>query len=116
MFDPDREQSTDSIVTDLRAKLSALGVECDVVDSRLWFRESFPRCGSLDSWAVETVSGRDYGTRRLVFDGFVVCDTPLNHAGTGVARLAFNEQRPVMLYQGPEAPLVFVTEMSQLGG
>jgi len=97
------EARVDAIVADVRGMLE---VECEVVPSTMWFTQSFARCGTWESWVTDSVLGYDYNTRRIHFDGFVVC--ALGPVNRQIARLAIEKQRPVFHYTslvGGEAAL-----------
>lgn len=79
-----------------------LGVSATVLDSATWFREKFDSCGDWDSWVWETVTGKDYGTRRRHFDGFVVLGDRLGKASAGIADLALRNGRAVLAWKEPD--------------
>ena len=88
------EQAVDTI----RSSLSSfLGVkDVDLVDSVMWYRDVFGRCGTWESWVWDTVLGRDYGTRERHFDGFVVFGRRLGRAGASIVDLALRSNRAVL--------------------
>lgn len=77
---------------------AALGLprEPHITDSAAWFQEAFGKAGNWDSWVWETVTGRDYDTRKLHFDGFVVFGDRLGKAGAAIVELALRNSRAVM--------------------
>lgn len=97
---------------ELGKSLSALGASAEpkLVDSSTWYKTAFPRCGSWDSWIWETVTGKDFTTRKPHFAGFVVTDTPIGKANAGIVRLALRNGTPVLLWRD-HASIEVVTDV-----
>lgn len=87
-----------------------LDVTTSLLDSRTWHEREFARCGGWDSWAWETVNGKDFSTRKSFFDGFVVGQTVIGRANAQIIHLAL-EQRRVVLFCAIERPLGIVTQL-----
>jgi hypothetical protein len=88
---------------DLTRALAALGIpDVAITDSGEWFRERFAVCGDWQSWIWESVNGKDYNTRELNFDGFIVCTDPLGRANAQIVELALRNQRAVLSWDGSD--------------
>jgi hypothetical protein len=86
-----------------------------VVDSASWYHKTFSAAGNWESWIWESVNGRDFGTRKEHFAGFVVCEPTLGRANASIVRLALRGKRTV-LHWVESAPLRLVTEVIELDG
>lgn len=73
-----------------------LGTECELVDLKDWFKSTFSVHGSRDSWLFETVRGRDYATRRPLFNLFLCCTGSLDATQAQLVQFAFSESKPVL--------------------
>jgi len=73
-----------------------LKLEVELVDSAFWHKEQFQRCGDWSSWIWETVTGRDYDTRRPHFAGFIICEEELGKANAQLVELALRNGRSVL--------------------
>jgi hypothetical protein len=73
-----------------------LKLEVELVDSAFWHKEQFQRCGDWSSWVWETVTGRDYDTRRPHFAGFIICEEELGKANAQLVELALRNGRSVL--------------------
>jgi len=71
----------------------------ELVDSRAWYASRFQTCGSLDSWALDAVTGRRYSDRQPHFHGFVLAGALEEEAAT-VALLALGVRKPVLFLDG----------------
>lgn len=74
----------------------------DLTNSVDWFTRRFEVCGGWDAWVWETVNGRDYQTRRGLFDGFVVTSNPMGRANAEIVKLALRAGRGVLLWSEGE--------------
>lgn len=103
----------EKVVNDTKATLTDIGgTQLILTDSGTWYRSEFGRCGNWESWIWETVTGRDYNTRRPNFNGFVVCGPKtLGRAHAGIVKLALRNGRPVLWWQ--EGHLESVVEIAE---
>jgi hypothetical protein len=79
-----------------QAFLSRFQATARLVDSRDWYRESFARSGNWDAWIWDTVHRVDYGTRKTMFQAFVLAGPErVSRAAGMLASLALAQGRPV---------------------
>ena len=98
-------------VTEVKVKVATtLDVDTTLVNSRDWHEQEFARCGGWDSWAWETVNGKDFSTRKPFFDGFVVGQTVLGRANAQIIHLALGQAKVVLFCESGK-PLGIVTEL-----
>lgn len=88
---PEEPVTPDAVAERVVATLG--GVTC--VDSREWISEQGTRSGDTESMAWDTVLGREYGTTNTHFQGFVVCNEPLDAVNASIVRLALKHNRVV---------------------
>lgn len=105
----------ESIVQDVGFRVEAdLGLtNAQVIDSHSWWQKRFNACGNWDAWCWETVTGRDYGTRKPYFNGFVVCTFRLGRANAQIAELALRNNKAVLSWS-KNGPLTLVTVVNEL--
>lgn len=83
--------------TQIAATLGLPG-EPHITDSIDWYQEKFGTAGNWDSWVWETVTGRDYETRKPHFDGFVVFGDRIGKAGAAIVDLALRNAKAVIFW------------------
>ena len=67
------EERLRSAKSDVRSALRKAGRgEVEVVGSDVWYADRFPSCGTLESWALDAVTGKRYADRQPHFHGFVL--------------------------------------------
>jgi hypothetical protein len=82
---------------EIRTSLRQLGLPSfTLTDSSTWYREKFSTLGDWDAWIWETVNGKDYGTRKAHFDGFVIPNPTMGRANAQIAALALRHDRLVL--------------------
>lgn len=100
-------------VAEVEQALRQLGVpQPKVVDSAYWYRYQFPRSGTWEAWIWDTVTSRDYRTRKPNFAGYVMCSPTAGKANAGIVRLALRQQAPVLLWREQEK-LEVVTDIRE---
>jgi hypothetical protein len=84
----------------------------DLTDTKTWYDQTFPSCGSWDSYVWETVNGRDYATRQPHFRGFIAVTERLDRSAAQIVALALKEGKTVLGFnQG--AQLLSITSLRQ---
>ena len=89
-------------ISALRQFLAANGSRIQVEQSDEWFKRSFNRAGSWDSWIWETLNGRYYETGEPLFAGFITLRRYLGRANGQIARGALQGGTPVLLWDGDQ--------------
>lgn len=84
----------------------------NVIDSTAWWEKRFAACGDWDSWCWETVTGREYTSRKPYFNGFVVCTYQLGRANAQIVELALRNDKAVLAWSKGQ-PLLVVTSVHQ---
>ena len=97
MGELEKNRSVETAKAVLTAQLGLASAE--VVDSSAWYRQEFSRCGDWDSWIWNTVTGKDYNTRKPHFTAFIVCEEQLGRANAQIIDLAVRNQRVVLFCQ-----------------
>lgn len=92
-----------------------LGLSATFVNSKQWYMESFTRCGDWQSWIWDTIHGRDYGSRKPHFNGYVVCENQLGRATAQIAHLALRNGKAVFHWQDRQ-PLTLVSRVVEVNG
>lgn len=90
-----RDEARDNAAKQIEARLGLPRLP-RLIDSAHWYEEKFGTAGNWDSWVWETVTGRDYETRKPHFDGYVVIGDRLGKAGAAIVDLALRNNRAVL--------------------
>ena len=85
-----------------------LGIKAELIDSAFWYKEQFNRCGDWSSWIWETVTGKDYDTRKSHFSGFILCEEELGKANANIVDLALRNGK-IVLFARKNRPLSSIT-------
>jgi len=93
--------------------LAQFGKSVEVLNSKAWFASTFSDCGSWDSWIWDTVSRKDYATRKPYFAGFILCSPVMGRANAQIVRLARENGRTVLLWQSG-SPFSLVTGVNDV--
>lgn len=110
MLFPEVEQQEDQVAPEAAADAvrELLGTAASCEDSRTWLAAQANRSGDLESTAWDTVLGRQYGTKDVNFQGFVVCVQPLDDLGAHIVRLALKNNRVVLALDEASSTLLAV--------
>lgn len=103
------EETVTSICNRLKTDLGI--TEVGVTDSVFWYNTLFPVAGNWESWIWESVNGKDFGTRKPHFVGFVVCSAMLGRANAAIVKLALRDKRTVLHWSSARHPLSIVVEV-----
>lgn len=87
-----------------------LGISAELIDSAFWYKEQFGRCGDWSSWIWETVTGKNYDTRKSHFSGFVLCEEELGKANAQIVDLALRNGK-IVLFARKNRPLSSISEV-----